>query len=66
MVLTKVDLPKPDWPVLQISMNFSATLASNVPTHYHDIKVKSSFQQLLFDLLRDSIKTNIAFQGSLK
>lgn len=59
MVLIRVDLPKPVWPEIgQYLKSTGTSLAQRTDTN--DIELKPSFEEFLFDLLGDAVKTNVA------
>lgn len=62
MVLIKVDFPSPVWPI-QTTSQSNITLISLVKresrTNTDDIELKSSFQQLPFNLRSDTVETDM-------
>lgn len=57
MVLINVDFPSPVCPALVRSCRKSSPIPH---TNADDIELKASFEQLLLDLLRDRVETNVA------
>ncbi len=59
MVLMRVDFPRPVWPI-EPGQSSPVHPGHAELTDADDIELESSLQQLLLDLLRDAIKTNMA------
>lgn len=59
MVLIRVDFPRPVWPSILDQRRSSHQLYVGL-TDADDIELEASLEQLLFDLLGDAIKPNMA------
>lgn len=60
MVLMRVDLPNPVWPIFSFSLSFETAYFCSNPTNADDIELKAAFQQLPLYLVRDAVEANMA------
>lgn len=70
-MLTKVDLPRPDWPAKRVSklnvndIKYNSFQGYAIHTNHHHVELETSFEKFLFNLLSDGVKTNVAIKECL-